>query len=335
MKVIYEAFFIVTALVSNPVLSASSDHEDHDSLRVRGFQPRHDRAMRSKSSKKVCIDYAELEEAKGSKAASSPTGIVGVAVNPEDSVIGTQWTANAGNYPALYNSATDDKAVVYKLTEDYHSTGKSALCINNQCPSQDICGSQKGYLQFYYDGVFANAAASLPYTGGITGISSSDFKYLSYDIFPIDCGAAGVDDCGQAFYVAIRFVHDFSSCGFFDCSFDYHMPAGQKGPEDTWTTIRIDANSKPWRIRQSGGCDCPFVSGKSEGEVDGISINEALSSSDGEAFAGMILGTGYGEIASLSMGAEVGGDDSLLHGCFDNIIFSTESGSQVFDFERA
>jgi hypothetical protein len=159
MKVIYEAFFIVTALVSNPVLSASSDHEDHDSLRVRGFQPRHDRAMRSKSSKQVamCFDEGLVEFAEGSKAASSAAGITGVStLNSPDNLpvehrIGSRWMVNGDEWNAAntdsYNQLQNpDTAVNFKFTKDHASTGDSSLCIKNQCDGGG-CEKQKGYLQ--------------------------------------------------------------------------------------------------------------------------------------------------------------------------------------------
>ncbi|KAL7490316.1 hypothetical protein ACHAWX_000240, partial [Stephanocyclus meneghinianus] len=271
---------------------------------------------------------------------ASENGIVGVSLDPLDNLIGAYWTVNIGTaeeFNAVNNVTT---AVSFKFGTGYHSTGTGSLCIHNQCPNSLVgCDSQKGYLQMYYDTVIEQTLKSMSPTSLVTAIPASDFKNFSYDIYPIDCGASAVTDgfCGHSFFASIRFVHNFTGnggmCSFFDCSFDYEVPTNA-GPEGSWTTINIgesyklhhfhvsDGSTLPWRIREGVGCSCP---------VTGIlSINQAL---ENPLFSNMIMGTGYGEIATISIGAADGGPDYNLHGCIDNTIFSTTKGTTSFDFE--
>jgi hypothetical protein len=198
-------------------------------------------------------------------------------------------------------------------------------------------------LQFYHDGLRANAEANPldPYmwTNGITPISASDFNYFSYDIYPIDCGTEETQEgfCADSFYVSVRFVDKFASqlgdCTFYGCSFDYRFDDAGLGPEGEWTTLKITKDTEPERIRKGssllGSCGCPLVT--SGEEIPGISIQEALDDpTNGAAFSTYIVGTGWGEIAAISIGYE----DYLLEGCVDNAVFSTTTGgNQVFDFE--
>jgi hypothetical protein len=194
-------------------------------------------------------------------------------------------------------------------------------------------------LQFYHDGLLANAAANPvnPYmwTSGITPISATDFNYFSYDIYPIDCGTTETPAgfCADSFYVSVRFVDKFATglpdCTFFGCSFDYLFDDAGLGPEGEWTTLKITKDTKPWRIRKGDGvgCGCPLVTSGAE-LSPGISIQQALDTVP--AFANYIVGTGLGEIAAINVGYQ----DYLLKGCVDNAVLSTATGgNQVFDFE--
>jgi hypothetical protein len=300
------------------------------------------RARRAKSGKEdkkeeVCIgEIGVLETSRGSAAASSATGVVGVVglTDLVDTVIGDRWTMNlpslTSNNTALYDAFGDPAtAITYKLTTEYASRGEGAACVYNGCPESG-CKTQKGYLQFYYDGLLANAAADPnPYTvtNGITPISASDFNYFSYDFYPIDCGTtAPAGFCADSFYASVRFVDKFATglldCTFYGCSFDYLFDAGL-GPEGKWTTLKITKDTKPERIRKGGSlCGCPLDTS--------ISIQEALDTVP--AFSNYIVGTGVGEIAAINIGFE----DYLLEGCVDNVVFSTTTGgNQVFDFEPA
>ena len=115
------------------------------------------RARRAKSGKEdkkeeVCIgEIGLLETSRGSAAASSATGVVGVATDPVDTVIGDRWTMNLPNplenSTALYDALGDPTtAITYKLTTEYASRGEGAACVYNGC-SGSGCETQKGYLQ--------------------------------------------------------------------------------------------------------------------------------------------------------------------------------------------
>ena len=200
-------------------------------------------------------------------------------------------------------------------------------------------------LQFFHDGLLANAAANPvnPYmwTSGITPISVTDFNYFSYDIYPIDCGTTETPAgfCADSFYASVRFVDKFATglpdCTFFGCSFDYLFDDAGLGPEGEWTTLKITKDTKPWRIRKGGGvgCGCPLVASNSTQLSPGISIQEALDDpTNGAAFSAFIVGTGLGEIAAINVGYR----DYELKGCVDNAVLSTATGgNQVFDFEPA
>ncbi|KAL3799294.1 hypothetical protein HJC23_013019 [Cyclotella cryptica] len=191
-------------------------------------------------------------------AEATINGITGVASDQADTIFGTQWTVNTGTSADAYKEfdARNDPAtaVVFQFTENYHSIGKGSLCIMNQCPDSLVsptCDSQKGYLQYFYDEV-------IPNDGPVTPISSTEFRSFSYDIYPIECGAAenpaGSNSCGHSFFASIRFVHkltaDGGTCGFYDCSFDYELlPGVESGPEGQWTTITIGLDTLPWRVR--------------------------------------------------------------------------------------
>jgi hypothetical protein len=322
------------------------------------------RARRAKSGKEdkeeeVCIgEIGLLETSRGSAAASSATGVVGVATDPVDTVIGDRWTMNNPNpfedsaalYDALGNSTT---AITYKLTTEYASRGEGAACVSNGCSEID-CRDQKGYLQFFHDGLLANAAANpvnpldlstyinfYEWTNGITPISATDFNYFSYDIYPIDCGTEETQEgfCADSFYVSVRFVDKFASqlgdCTFYGCSFDYRFVDAGLGPEGEWTTLKITKDTKPERIRKGssllGSCECPLVASDATQLSPGISIQEALDDpTNGAAFSNYIVGTGLGEIAAINVGYR----DYELKGCVDNAVFSTATGgNQVFDFE--
>jgi hypothetical protein len=84
-------------------------------------------------------------------------------------------------------------------------------------------------------------------------------------------------------------------------------------------------------MKAKPGCYCPIP----DGEL--LSINEALVLYPD--FKEMIIGTIHGEIATLNMG-DSAGQDPLLEGCFDNVIFSAKSrvagqpDTMAFDFEK-
>ncbi|KAL3774113.1 hypothetical protein HJC23_011478 [Cyclotella cryptica] len=232
-------------------------------------------------------------------AEATINGITGVASDQADTIFGTQWTVNTGTSADAY--------------KEFDARNDPATAV------------PKGYLQYFYDEV-------IPNDGPVTPISSTEFRSFSYDIYPIECGAAenpaGSNSFGHSFFASIRFVHkltaDGGTCGFYDCSFDYELlPGVESGPEGQWTTITIGLDTLPWRVRAGGsGCSCPITAA--------VSINTALQN---PTFPDMILGTGYGEIASLNMGAAVGGADYNLHGCFDNVVFNTSMWTKTFDFE--
>ena len=78
-------------------------------------------------------------------------------------------------------------------------------------------------------------------------------------------------------------------------------------------------------------CMCPLANNEL------LSINAAMVAYP--AFGDMIIGSIHGEIANLNMG-DSAGQDPLLEGCFDNVIFSAKSrvagqpDTMAFDFEK-